>query len=36
MARAGVGLGVHGNGGDAETLRRSRDAADDFTAVGNQ
>jgi hypothetical protein len=36
VARLGVGLGVHRNARDTETLRRARNAADNFAAVGNQ
>jgi hypothetical protein len=36
MQRIGVGLGMHGDGADAEALRGLEDAAGDFTAVGDK
>ena len=36
MARAGIGLGIHGDGADAHAPRGLDDAAGDFTAIGNQ
>jgi hypothetical protein len=36
MARAGVGLGIHGNGLDAEAAGRLDDPARYFAAVGDQ
>ncbi len=36
MARTGVSLGVHRNGGHPQALRRACNAADDFAAIGDQ
>ena len=36
MARVRVGLGVHRDAGQSHALRRARNAADDFAAVGDQ
>ena len=36
MERVAVGLGIDGDGGDAEPSRRLDDAAGDFAPVGDQ
>ena len=36
MVRGGVRVGVHRDGGDAETLARAKDTARDFAAIGDE